>query len=286
VSTVLVEKAPAKINLTLRVIGRRADGCHDLESVVAFADIGDTLTLQTEGELSLEITGPYASFCGPCEDNLVLKAANVLHESVPALVGGKFVLEKNLPVAAGIGGGSADAAAALRLLARANGLFSDDIRLFSAARAVGADVPVCLDPKARIMRGTGDVLSQAVEIPSLPALLVNPGVPIATRDVFARLQKNERGSKIVSEIPRKFDALIAFLNECSNDLTSAAAAYANIIDDVLNALRALPGALLVRMSGSGSTCFALFESTSKAMAAAQKLRTEHKEWWICATKFS
>jgi len=181
VSEPLLEKACAKINLTLRVFGRREDGYHELESLVAFADLADKLELEPARATALEISGPFAAACGPVADNLVLKAAAALAARVGALQSGRFLLEKTLPVAAGIGGGSADAAAALRLLARLNGLAPDDPRLAAAALATGADVPVCLDSRSRIMRGVGDLLSEPFALPSLPALLVNPGTPLATR---------------------------------------------------------------------------------------------------------
>jgi len=160
VGATLLERAPAKINLTLRVIGRRADGYHELESLVVFADLADKLELQPAAKDRLEIIGPFAGKSGPAAENLVLKASTALRDRVGHLKGGLFLLEKNVPVAAGLGGGSADAAAALRLVARANGLALDDDRLISAARAVGADVPVCLDPRPRVMRGVGAVLSR------------------------------------------------------------------------------------------------------------------------------
>ncbi len=155
----LVENAPAKVNLTLRVLGRRADGYHDIESLVAFAGFGDRLTFTPGGELSLASRGPRAAQAGEDADNLVLNAARALAARIPGIVLGAFHLDKNLPVAAGLGGGSADAAAALRLLARANAIAPDDPRLYEAARATGADVPVCLDPRPRLMRGIGEKLS-------------------------------------------------------------------------------------------------------------------------------
>src|SRR6516164_7031130 len=165
------EKAPAKVNLTLAVIGRRADGYHDIESLVAFAAVGDTLAFTLVRELALTVRGPTARAAGPLADNLVLKAARALAERVNGLKWGRFVLSKRLPSAAGIGGGSSDAGAALRLLARANRLTLDDPRLHEAAGAVGADVPVCLDPRARIMRGCGEILSEPLAVPRLPAVL-------------------------------------------------------------------------------------------------------------------
>src|SRR6266436_2792294 len=182
------EKAPAKVNLTLRVLGRRADGYHDIESLVAFAGVGDALTFTPGGALALAVGGPTAAAAGDVADNLVLKAARALAERVEGLKLGRFTLSKRLPVSAGLGGGSADAAAALRLLARANRMAPDDPRLLQAARATGADVPVCLDPRARLMRGIGDILSDPLDLPKLPAVLVNPGVAVPTRDVFAALK--------------------------------------------------------------------------------------------------
>src|SRR5262245_36405516 len=182
------EKALAKVNLTLRVLGRRADGYHDIESLVAFAGVGDALNFTPGSALTLAVRGPTAPAAGDVADNLVLKAARALASEVEGLALGHFDLSKRLPVAAGLGGGSADAAAALRLLARANGIAADDPRLLQAARATGADVPVCLDPRPRLMRGIGDVLSAPLELPRLFAVLVNPGVAVATREVFAGLR--------------------------------------------------------------------------------------------------
>jgi 4-diphosphocytidyl-2-C-methyl-D-erythritol kinase len=283
VSEPLVEKACAKINLTLRVLGRREDGYHELESLVAFTGLADTLALEPGAGSALEITGPFAAACGRTADNLVLKAVAALRERAGALKAGRFLLDKKIPVAAGIGGGSADAAAALRLLARLNGIASDDPRLASAALAVGADVPVCLASCARIMRGVGDLLSEPLPIAAMPAVLVNPNVPLSTRDVFTAFAGNKGGGKYLGNVPAKAEALIGFLAEHGNDLTQGAIACAPVITDVLIALRALPAVQLVRMSGSGPTCFALFRSSGEAFAAARRLQAERKEWWVCAT---
>ena len=163
----LAEFAPAKVNLTLHVLGRRADGYHEIESLVVFADVGDRLTFVPGGTLALDVSGPTAQAAGAGGDNLVLKAARALAERVEGLRVGAFRLDKQLPVAAGLGGGSSDAAAALRLLARQNGLSLDDARLREAARVTGADVPVCLDPRARMMRGIGEILSDPVTLPDI-----------------------------------------------------------------------------------------------------------------------
>src|SRR5438876_8734541 len=182
----LVEEGRAKVNLTLRVVGRRTDGYHDLESVVAFADCADKLTLTPGPELSLKTVGPLATACGELSDNLVLKAARLLGEVVSGLKAGAFVLDKVLPVAAGIGGGSADAAAALRLLARLNNLSLDDERIIEVAQLTGADVPVCVASQACVMTGVGESL-QPLALPKMPCVMVNPCVPVATRDVFDAL---------------------------------------------------------------------------------------------------
>lgn len=183
---VLSEEGRAKVNLTLRVNGRRSDGYHELESVVAFADCADRLTLTPGADLHLQMSGPLAQACGETSDNLVLKAARLLGERVPGMKAGSFALDKVLPVAAGIGGGSADAAAALRLLARLNGLAPDDPRLVEVAQLTGADVPVCVTSRPCVMTGVGESL-QPLALPKMPCVMVNPGVPVATRDVFAAL---------------------------------------------------------------------------------------------------
>jgi 4-diphosphocytidyl-2-C-methyl-D-erythritol kinase len=279
VSTTLLEKAAAKINLTLRVIGRRADGYHELESLVAFADVADVLTLHAGAEDGLEVSGPFAGKSGLVADNLVLRAIGALRQHIAGLKAGRFLLEKNVPVAAGLGGGSADAAAALRLIARANDVALDDPRLMTAARAVGADVPVCLDSRPRIMRGVGDLLSGSLELPVLPAVLVNPGVPLATRDVFDKFAGGQGGSGL-ADVPRAFDALIECLKQHGNDLTPAASACAPVVAEVLAVLNEMSGVRLVRMSGSGPTCFALFATQREAAAAAQRLNAERKNWWV------
>jgi 4-diphosphocytidyl-2-C-methyl-D-erythritol kinase len=276
----LVEKASAKINLTLRVLGRRANGYHDLESLVVFADLADTLTLQSGPSTALDIAGPFAGPSGPAADNLVLKAVTALRKRIDGLTAGHFQLEKNLPVAAGIGGGSADAAAALRLLARVNGLSLDDARLADAALDVGADVPVCLASRPRIMRGVGDKLSPLLDLPPLAAVLVNPGVALATRDVFAKFSIAQASTTNIAVVPRTLDAVIEFLEQHGNDLLQAAIACAPVIAEVLGAMRAMPGVRLARMSGSGATCFALFTTAGEAAAAAWLLQEAHKDWWV------
>jgi 4-diphosphocytidyl-2-C-methyl-D-erythritol kinase len=283
----LVEHAPAKVNLTLRVLRRRDDGYHDLESLVAFAWVGDRLSFTPGGEFALTVQGENAVRAGADADNLVLKAARALAARVPGLTQGAFTLDKELPVAAGLGGGSADAAAALRLLARANGLGTGDPRLADAARATGSDVPVCLDPQIRLMGGVGDILSAPFDLPTLPGVLVNPGIAVPTKAVFAAWrpgtgQPHATPAAALAKLSSS-DKLLGFLTAQANDLEAPAIMLAPSIADVLAALRRLPGCTLARMSGSGATCFGIFASAEAALRAGEELRAEHPRWWVEAT---
>ncbi len=286
-SVPLVARAPAKVNLTLRVLGRRADGYHELESLVVFADCGDRLTFTPGSALSLTLSGATASEAGADADNLVLKAARALAARIPDLILGAFRLEKNLPVAAGLGGGSSDAAAALRLIAQANKLALDNPDLQAAARATGADVPVCLDPRPRLMRGIGEQLSEPLPLPQLPTVLVNPGVALATKHVFAGLNASTQlGAPfdLVGAIAKleSRDQLLHMLETQPNALEAPAIVLQPVIADVLTVLRGLAGCQLARMSGSGATCFGLFASAMDAVAAAKILRAKYPNWWAQA----
>ena len=291
---VLSETARAKVNLTLRVLGRRVDGYHDLESVVAFADCSDRLTLTPGSGLALATGGPRGQECGETADNLVLKAARLFGERVADLTAGQFLLDKHLPVAAGIGGGSADAAAALRLLAKANGVELGDPRLLEAARLTGADVPVCVRSEACVMTGVGESL-QPLSLPVMPAVMVNPRVPVATKDVFAAL--GLRNGELHVGVSDMIEAIVwpdagapvsdwlRMLADGTNDLEAPAIRIQPVIGEVLAALRAT-GAKLSRMSGSGATCFAIFASDADAQKAAQAISHEHPQWWVHAGTLS
>lgn len=284
----LHERARAKINLTLHVLGRRADGYHELESLVAFAGVCDHLWLDPRGALSLAVAGPTAEAAGDGADNLVLRAARNLQERVEGLRVGAFRLAKYLPVAAGVGGGSSDAAAALRLLARLNDLGADDPRVMEAARATGADVPVCLAQRARMMGGAGERLAPPLALAPMFAVLVNPGVPVETRAVFARLglaPGDTYGFGAHPPVAEGADApaLTAALRKARNDLEDPAGVVAREIVDVLAVLGAARGAKLVRMSGSGATCFALFDNRQRAARAARAILRDHPGWWARAT---
>jgi len=280
--------ARAKINLTLRIFGRRADGFHELESLVAFAPFGDRLTLWPDGSLDLKVSGPMAAGAGPLADNLVLRAARALAERIEGLTLGRLVLFKRLPSGAGLGGGSADAAAALRLIANANGLGLDDRRIHEAARATGADIPVCLDPRPRVMRGIGEILSAPLVLPKLGILIVHPGLALPTGPVFKALglAPGEPYAKASSSSPfseaANRDALLSWLASERNDLEKAAISIAPPIADVLSAIAGLEGCRLARMSGSGSACFGLFDSARAAMAAAKRLAAVRPSWWVRA----
>jgi 4-diphosphocytidyl-2-C-methyl-D-erythritol kinase len=291
----LVEDGRAKVNLTLRVAGRRFDGYHDLESVVAFADCADRLSLLPGPELQLKTTGPLANSCGDLADNLVLKAARLLGERVSGLKVGVFTLDKVLPVAAGIGGGSADAAAALRLLARVNGLAVGDARLAEVAQLTGADVPVCVASRACIMTGVGETLLP-LALPRLACVLVNPRVAVATKDVFDALGLRS-GDLLVGaadviqavawpEDGAGADDWIEAFASGANDLQEPACRIQPVIGEVLSALGGADGARLIRMSGSGATCFAIFDDAVAAQAAAQKIQLAHPGWWVHAGTLS
>ncbi len=283
----LVSRAPAKINLSLHIVGRRPDGYHELESLVVFAGAGDTLSLTPADKLSFSAEGPTAALAGPADDNLVLRAARLLGEQVEIRTG-TFHLVKRLPVAAGVGGGSSDAAAALRLLADANAISHDDPHIMAAARRAGSDVPVCIDARARMMRGAGDALGARLRLPPLFAVLINPRTPVETAPVFARLGL-ARGETLKG-MPHPFvpdnltqAQLIELLSQTRNDLQAAATEIAPVIADVIEALRATPDCRLARMSGSGATCFGLFETCHQAARAAAQIRARRAGWWIRPT---
>jgi 4-diphosphocytidyl-2-C-methyl-D-erythritol kinase len=287
----LHSRASAKVNLTLRVLDKRADGYHDLVSLVAFADIGDELAFSAGGGLDLDLTGPNAAVTGAASGNLVLIAARELAGRIAGLKLGRFELTKHLPVGAGLGGGSADAAAALRLLAKANDLEAEDPRILSAARKTGADVPVCLASKARLVSGIGERLSVPLRLPPLPAVIVFPGASLATEEVFQSydevgvesLSGNFADHPDSGAIPLERDKFIAFLNTQTNDLAHTAHQLTPAITTVDERLYRTSGVRLVRMTGSGSSVFALYDDMALAEKAAKEIRLERSDWWIEAT---
>ena len=275
--------APAKVNLTLRVLARRADGYHDLASLVAFASVGDALMLEPAPLLDLQVDGPLRDVTGPEEDNLVLKAARALASSLPRPNVGRFILTKRLPSGAGLGGGSSDAAAALRLLAQLNDLPISDPRVVRAANETGADVTVCVDGRARLMHGTGDELSDPIALPELAAVIVYPGAGTMTGDVFRRCQPGSGRKYAAPEIPKDRAALLGFLARESNDLEHAATSLVPLIGDARRLLEQTGQPELIRMSGSGSAMFAIHSTSAAAAGVAEKIREARPDWWVVAT---
>lgn len=268
--------APAKINISLHVTGRRPDGYHLLDSLVVFADVGDRLHLRLASEPRLSVTGPMSGGVPTGADNLVLRAA--------ALMGitAEITLEKHLPAASGIGGGSSDAAACLRALSEMCCQPAP-----SDVSALGADVPVCLVARAARMRGIGEEVLPLDGLPTLDAVLVNPGVPVSTPAIFRRLTQRANPA-MPAQLPDWPDAatLIDWLGAQRNDLQDAAIAEAPVVANVLQEIASSQHCALARMSGSGATCFGLYPDAATATRAAQSLSASHPGWWVQATRLS
>ncbi|MCG5243219.1 4-(cytidine 5'-diphospho)-2-C-methyl-D-erythritol kinase [Azospirillum doebereinerae] len=299
----IVEAAPAKLNLYLHVTGKRPDGYHELDSLVAFAEIGDTVTLQPGGArialrgADLPPAGPRLAISGPFgpalmgenpAGNLVIRAAHALAARLGREADVMIALNKALPVASGIGGGSADAAACLRALGRLWGLEAEDARLYGIAAGLGADVPVCVAGRSCFFGGTGEILDEAPALPDTHAVLANPGVPVPTPAVFKARSATSGGAFSAparfATAPADSTALAALLRERANDLTDAALTVAPAIADTLAALERTDGCLLARLSGSGATCFALYASAAEAEAAAARVGAAEPRWWVKATR--
>jgi 4-diphosphocytidyl-2-C-methyl-D-erythritol kinase len=276
--------APAKLNLYLHVVGRRPDGYHLLDSLIAFADIGDEVIASPASGLELFATGPFAAdLPQDASANLVHRAALLLAARLGRAPEAALTLVKTLPVASGIGGGSSDAAAALRALAalwRADG----DAALDEVAVLLGADVPVCIERRTAFIGGVGERVEPAPHLPPVAIVLANPGVPLATAEVFRRHAGPFSTPARIARAPSDAAALAALLAERRNDLAEAAEALVPEIADAMAALAATPGALLARMSGSGPTCFALYAEAHDADAAARSLAQTYPRWWVKAGK--
>lgn len=284
-------RAHAKVNLFLHVGDRRPDGYHNLVSLVAFAEYGDEVTADSSNTLTMHVTGPFAGETPHDDSNIMLKAAKALREYAArsgqgdaASLGAALHLTKNLPPASGIGGGSADAAATLHLLNRLWRLHLSPVALAQIGVKLGADLPVCLSGQTALMRGLGEIVEPLASLPTIPIVLVNPGVPVSTPEIFRRL--TIRTGHTPPDLPPRFanvQALATFLRTTHNDLAAPARVLAPEIAQVLTALNDTPACLLSRMSGSGATCFALYESQGDATNAATLLKTTHPNWWIRAT---
>lgn len=281
----LAEAAPAKVNLALHVTGRRDDGYHLLESLAVFTRFGDRLQAFPSGEDGFSVSGRYAEDTPADGGNLVLKARDALraaagaHDTPPVTI----ALEKNLPVASGIGGGSSDAAAALRLLARLWNLDISGTELARIALSLGADVPMCLAARPLVARGVGEEVATLPSFPALGLVLVNPGVAVATPQVFAALRRRDNAP--LPALPRHLDfhSLRNWLETTRNDLEPAAGEIQPAIGAALRALRKADAGF-ARMSGSGATCFGLFETGNVAKRAAAAIRARHPEWFVAATR--
>jgi 4-diphosphocytidyl-2-C-methyl-D-erythritol kinase len=281
-------RAPAKINLFLHVGDQRSDGYHALESLIVFAETSDTLEFTPASKLTLKITGPFGKALIRDSDNLVLKAARALQAKYPHDgQGAQIALEKNLPLASGIGGGSADAAATLRVL---NGLWRLDLsesELIDIAAEIGSDVPACLLSSPCWMEGRGERVTKLAAMPPFELVLVNPGVAVPTAPVFAALNARSGLGAIAPPPPlASVWELVAYLADAGNDLEGPAGRFAPVIEDVLAALGHEPACVLAQMSGSGATCFGLFDGAVYAAGAAERIALEHPHWWVKSTRIA
>ncbi len=274
--------APAKINLYLHVTGRRADGYHLLDSLIAFAGVGDVVTAAPAAELSLSVEGPFATDVPAGGGNLALAAATGLARLYGVAKGAAVRLDKRLPAASGVGGGSADAAATLRALAALWEVSVETVAVAGLALELGADVPVCLGGGAAFVGGIGEELVPAPALPAAWLVLANPGVPLPTAAVFAARTGDFSAPARFTRPPTDAHDLASLLAERGNDLTAPARLLAPAVGATLEALRAEDGVLLARMSGSGATCFALFAEEAAAAAAAARLAAAHPAWWVAA----
>lgn len=276
--------APAKLNLYLHVTGKRADGFHLLDSLIAFADLGDTVSVSESDSLSLESTGPFAGSLPESGGNIVLKAAGLLRESAGVTAGARIKLTKRLPVASGIGGGSADAAAALRALASLWRVRASEDDLAALALALGADVPICLYGRGAFVGGIGEKIVAAPKLPAAWLVLANPGVAVSTGDVFAARPPQYGDAARFTKAPKNVAELAALLAERRNDLAATAMNLYPEISRAVGALTRSPGCKLARMSGSGATCFGLYSGEEPARRAAGDLAAAEPGWWVAAAR--
>ena len=283
-SAAVVDFAPAKINLYLHIAGRRSDGYHLIDSLMVFADIGDEVAVGPGAGLSLAIDGPFAAGLPTDSNNLVFRAAEILAAALGVGADAAIRLTKRLPVASGIGGGSADAAATLRGLIRLWGKSPGEAALAQLGLGLGADIPVCLRGQPTLVSGIGEILEPAPALPAVWLALVNPGVAVPTRDVFAGRKGDFTATMPLRTAPADAKVLASELRRRGNDLADPARRIAPAIGDVLAALEAAPGCLLARMSGSGATCFGLFAEPGPAESAARSIGAAHPNWWTAAAK--
>jgi 4-diphosphocytidyl-2-C-methyl-D-erythritol kinase len=282
-STIAVA-APAKLNLYLHVTGRRQDGYHELDSLVVFTDIHDTIEVRPSAALSLKVEGPFRVALGDPTENIVLDAARALAEAAGVEPTARITLVKRLPVAAGIGGGSSDAAATLRALSDLWSVALPADELAALALTLGADVPVCLAGNPAFVGGIGEGLTPAPQLPPVPIVLANPLRALSTPKVFEAREGPFSAPARFDQVPMDAAALAGLLAERRNDLTEAAVALVPEVAALLLALEAVPGTLLARMSGSGATCFALYEDETAAARAAAVVAAGNPNWWVTMGK--
>ena len=275
--------APAKINLALHVVGRRPDGYHDLDTLAVFAERGDGISVLPGDDLTLAVTGALAAHAPPGNDNLVLRAARLLKDHAKVAGGAAIRLDKHIPAGAGLGGGSADAAATLHALNEFWGLGLKLSELTAIGRALGADLAMCLVATALRARATGDAIEPQPRIPALPLVLVWPGRPVSTPAAFAGLERRDNPPMPAIDDARTPAEMAAWLEICRNDLEAPALRLAPEIGDALDSLRATTGCLLARMSGSGSACFGIYPDIAEAERGASNLREKRPTWWVETT---
>ena len=273
--------APAKLNLFLHVTGRRENGFHTLDSLVTFANIGDTITIEDAPSFSLHTNGPFpGSLPQNHDDNLVVQTAKTLSKHLNKPLNVKITLTKNLPLAAGIGGGSSDAAATIRGLIEHWKIKNETDHILKTIAKLGADIPVCFQAKPTIMRGIGDILLPAPAMPKTPIVLINPMIPCPTKDVFAAYEGHDKHNTALPAQCNTIDDLVKILDPLDNDLLDPALKIVPDIQNVINALNTQKECHLARMSGSGATCFGLFETIEHAERTAKTIKSENPNWWI------
>jgi len=282
-SSAVTVAAPAKINLYLHVTARRADGYHLLDTLMVFTEFGDTVEAAPADGLTLSVTGPFAGeLPDDAEENLVMRAARALADAAGVAPRARIELTKVLPVAAGLGSGSADAAATLKALAKLWGLAEDAVDLEEIGFAIGSDIPACIHARSAFVSGRGEEIADAPTLPAADVLLVNPRVQLSTASVFEARRGGFSPEARFDNAPADVRALAALLADRTNDLTEAAIGLAPVVCDVLDLIDAAPGCRLARMSGSGATCFGLFDDAETARRAAE--RAAARDWWTAVTR--
>lgn len=276
--------APAKVNLYLHVVGRRADGFHLLDTLMVFTELADQVEVEPSGDLALDVAGPFADkLPKDTNSNLVIRAARALAEAAGVPAKARIRLTKNLPVSAGLGSGSSDAAATLKALSRLWNIPEGNVDLPAVALTLGADVPACLVAESVFVGGIGELLTPAPKLPATDILLVNPGVQLATESVFSARRGGFSPEARFEEAPRSVRGLAELLEDRTNDLSDAATTLSPLVTDLLREIEAAPGCRLARMSGSGATCFGLFDDAETAERAGETLR--RRDWWCAITRF-